>query len=133
VRKNLFVIGRKDREGDENQLTEMLAYLFQEEPGLATGWLADLGLFLDEASTWQVETQRAVPGDFLDLVLYDRSKALVIVESKLGSTTDFAQITKYVEYVKSVAVSGPRALVFMTQHPEPWPVGVEAEAAEAGS
>ena len=46
-RKNLFSIGR--REGDENQLTEMLAYLLQEERGLTGALLAALELPVDHA------------------------------------------------------------------------------------
>lgn len=34
ARKNIFLISRKGHERDENQLTEMLAYLFQEERAL---------------------------------------------------------------------------------------------------
>jgi hypothetical protein len=33
-RKNIFLIGRRGHKGDENQLTEMLAFLFQQEPEL---------------------------------------------------------------------------------------------------
>jgi hypothetical protein len=43
-RKNIFLIGRKGHEGDENQLTEMLAWLFQQEPQLVPAWLASLAL-----------------------------------------------------------------------------------------
>ena len=39
-RKNLFVIGR--RPGHENQLTEMLAYLLQEDEELLGRWLAGI-------------------------------------------------------------------------------------------
>jgi hypothetical protein len=34
LRKNIFLIGRRGHERDENQLTEMLAYLFHEERDL---------------------------------------------------------------------------------------------------
>jgi hypothetical protein len=130
VRKNLFAIGRTGHKGDENQLTEMLAYLFQEEEGLAESWLASLDLPVSGIDGWQVETQRSVTGGFLDLVIFSPGQAIVIVESKLGSTTDFQQIAKYIAYAKSVKASGPRALVFTTQNPEPWPLGVELEAGE---
>lgn len=131
VRKNLFTIGRKGHEGDENQLTEMLAYLLQEEASLISTWVASLGLPIGDVDEWRVETQRAIPGGgFLDLVLHAPSQALVIVESKLGSNTDFSQISKYIAYAKSVRVSGPKSLIFTTQHPEPWPPGVEAEAGD---
>jgi hypothetical protein len=128
TRKNIFVIGRKGHEGDENQLTEMLAYLFQEEPSLIPEWLQSLKIPVQGNEDWQIETQRAVPGGFLDLVLFAPGKALVIIESKLGSTTDFPQLKKYISYAKRVKVSGPKVLLFTTQHVEPWPAGVEAEA-----
>ena len=39
-RKNIFLIGRRGHEGDEDQLTEMLAFLWQEDPGhLHGGWI----------------------------------------------------------------------------------------------
>jgi hypothetical protein len=128
TRKNIFVIGRKGHEGDENQLTEMLAYLLQEEPSLIPGWLQSMEITNEGMDDWQIETQRAVPDGFLDLVLFAPAKALVIIESKLGSTTDFPQLKKYIRYAKGVSVTGPRALVFMTQHIAPWPAGIEAEA-----
>lgn len=130
MRKNIFLIGRQGHKGDENQLTDMLAYLFQEERDLIPQWLGALDLEIHGIDGWEVETQRSVPGGFLDLVLFSRGQALVIVESKLGSSTDFNQIAKYVSYAKSVAVVGPKALVFTTQSPEPWPEGVKEEAGE---
>lgn len=130
VRKNLFAIGRKGHEGDENQLTEMLAYLFQEEDNLIRHWLASLDIVVDGIDGWQVETQRSVPGGFLDLVLFAPGQAIAIIESKLGSTTDFQQIAKYVSYAKLVNASGPKALIFTTQSPEPWPPGVEQQAGD---
>jgi hypothetical protein len=130
LRKNLFLIGRKGHEGDENQLTEMLAYLFQEERGLIPAWLSSLGLPLEGVDGWDLETQRFVPGGFVDLVLFVQGEALVIVESKLGSTTSFDQIAKYVAYARSLPVSTVKAIVFTTQNPEPWPPGVEREAAD---
>jgi hypothetical protein len=130
ARKNLFLIARKGHEGDENQLTEMLAWLLEQVPELGPLWLADLGYPIDEITEWYVETQRAVPGGFIDLVLFAPGQALVIVESKLGSTTDFAQIEKYVKYAKSVTLSGEKCLIFMTQNPEPWPIGVQNVAGD---
>ncbi|HUP32714.1 MAG TPA: hypothetical protein VM184_06730, partial [Gaiellaceae bacterium] len=128
-RKNIFLIARKGHEADENQLTEMLAYLFQEEPELIPEWLSSLGIE-EGAEGWEIETQRAIPGGFLDLVLFSPGKALVIMESKLGTTTSFEQIGKYIAYAKGYPVAGARALVFTTQSPEPWPNGVEMAAAD---
>jgi hypothetical protein len=105
----------------------MLAYLFQEEPELVPGWLAEAGLPAMDFEGWKLQTQRAVPGGFLDLVLFVPGKALVIIESKLGSTTAFDQVAKYVRYAREMPVDGVKALILLTQHPEPWPSGVEAE------
>lgn len=129
-RKNLFSIGR--REGNENQLTEMLAYLLQEEDGLAGELLLALGLAARPGCHWEVETQRGIPSGFLDLVLGAPGEAFVIIESKLGSYTDYAQMAKYIEYAAELPVTGLRALVFTTQQPEPWPPGIEALAEARG-
>ena len=43
-RKNIFLIARRGREGLEDQLTELLAFLWQEEPELLGRWLATLGI-----------------------------------------------------------------------------------------
>jgi hypothetical protein len=107
----------------------MLAYLLQEEPQLIPEWLDSLGIDADGLGGWEVETQRSIPGGFLDLVLFIPGQAIVIVESKLGSTTDFEQISKYISYAKTSSCS-LRALVFMTQHPEPWPDGSLEHAGE---
>jgi hypothetical protein len=129
-RKNLFSIGR--REGNENQLTEMLAYLLQEEDGLVGELLLALGLPARPGCHWEVETQRAIPSGFLDLVLDAPGEAFVIIESKLGSYTDYTQMAKYIEYAAELPVTGLRALVFTTQQPEPWPPGIPELAAARG-
>ena len=38
-RKNIFLIGRRGHERDEDQLTEMLAYLWQEHSVALDDWL----------------------------------------------------------------------------------------------
>ncbi len=129
-RKNIFRIGRQGHRGDENQLTEMLAYLFQQERQLVPQCLDGLGIECDVGDGWEVETQRSVPGGFLDLVLFVPGKTLVIVESKLGSTTDFQQISKYISYAKSFPASTWKALLFMPQHREPWPARIEDQASD---
>ena len=129
-RKNLFVIGRSRQVGSENQLTEMLAYLFQEESELAAEWLTGLGLPVEGVAGWEAETQRAVPGGFCDLVLTAPGEAIVIVESKLGSTTTYAQIAKYMQYLNALPSARAKALVFATKQHEALPQGVAAEAPE---
>jgi hypothetical protein len=54
----------------------------------------------------------------------------VIVESKLGATTDREQLTKYIRHAKQVPATTLRALVLITRDPLRWPAGVEDEAGE---
>ncbi|MEX2645337.1 MAG: hypothetical protein WD249_03650 [Gaiellaceae bacterium] len=106
----------------------MLAYLFQEESELAGAWLAGLGLPVEGIAAWDVETQRSVPDGFCDLVLTAPGEAVFIVESKLGATTSYGQIAKYMHYLSDLPQPGPKGLIFTTQHHEALPAGVETEA-----
>lgn len=125
--KNLFLLARKGNEGRENQLTEMLAYLLQEERAVIHAFLAAAQPELPVVEAeWQIETQRTIPAGFLDLVLVC-PRALVIVESKLGSFTDYEQIAKYARYARSVPAEH-RTIILVTREPEDYPVGVELEA-----
>ncbi|MBA3366170.1 MAG: hypothetical protein H0U03_10370 [Actinobacteria bacterium] len=128
-RKNIFRIARRGHSGDEDQLTELLAFLFQQEPGLLATWLRAIGVHV-EVSEWHLRTQQPIANGRLDLELSVPGRALAVVESKLGTTTDFSQITKYIRYAKTVAGDELRAIVLLTQSHEPWPVGVEEEAGE---
>ncbi|MHB1244288.1 MAG: hypothetical protein ACYC1P_12960, partial [Gaiellaceae bacterium] len=78
-RKNLFTVGRKGHRGDENQLTEMLAYLLQEEPSSIAELVEEMGIPSADGWKWRHETQRAVPDGFLDLAMYVPRQALVIL------------------------------------------------------
>lgn len=129
-RKNLFTVGRKGHRGDENQLTEMLAYLLQEEPSSIAELVEEMGIPSADGWKWRHETQRAVPDGFLDLAMYVPRQALVILESKLGSVTDFAQLSKYVQYAGDVEAQ-TKALVLTTQHPHDWPAGIREVAEKA--
>lgn len=128
MRKNLFRIGRKGRRGDENQLTEMLAYLLQEEPQCIAEIASELGI--GDEQGWRLDTQRAIPKGFLDLTMYVPGRAIVIIESKLGSTTDYPQLSKYIAYARDVRAS-LKFVVLTTQHPHAWPLGIEKFAEEA--
>jgi hypothetical protein len=76
---------------------------------------------------WSVTTQETVAGGRLDLS-FEASGASVVVESKLGASTDLAQCRKYIEHLASRP--GPRrALVLLTKLEEPWPAGIEKIAA----
>jgi hypothetical protein len=83
-RKNLFLIGR--RSNDEDQLTEMLAGLWQFEPELPSLWLASLGLDVHEVDSWDFETQYTIPsGARPDIALWSEQQVFVLVESKLDA------------------------------------------------
>src|SRR5262245_47839949 len=96
--RNLFLIGR--RKGSEDQLTEMLAYLWEQEADLVPRWLASLGAFVVPAGTWRVATQVSV-GEYgrFDMVLEVPDGAIIVVESKLGAALTREQLCRYVEYV----------------------------------
>jgi hypothetical protein len=123
--KNVFAIARRGSSDNEDQLTELLAYLIQEEPIVADHLLADFGY---KATMISSRTQQSVLGGRLDLKL-EAPQACVVVESKLGSTTDFAQCAKYIEHLAAKPISG-RSLVLLTKFAEPWPEGVQEFAAE---
>ena len=131
MRKNIFLIGRKGHERDENQLTEMLAYLFQEERDLdLPQWLAALDVCVQGIDGWEVETQRSVPDGFLDLVLFyawegPRHHGVEArLDHQLRSDCEVRDLCQERSH------PGTRALVFTTQSPEPWPAGVEQEAGD---
>jgi hypothetical protein len=108
-RKNIFTIGRKGHEGDENQLAEMLAYLFQEEEMLIPAWLASLDLAVDGIDGWQAETQGSVPGGFADLVLSAPGQAAVIVESSSALRPQDHDVTEFAVRARAApsTASGP--------------------------
>jgi hypothetical protein len=125
-RKNVFVIARKNSEGDEDQLTELLAYAFQEDPSLARAWLTSIGF---DDNEWTVSTQRRVEGGRLDIEFVARGAAHVIVESKIGSTTDYQQCAKYIDHLRAASPGATKALALLTKYEEPWPPGIQEHAA----
>jgi hypothetical protein len=104
--KNIFTIARRGSADDEDQLTELLAYLFQEEPSALDAWLTSLGLD-GELSSWR--TQCVIPGGRLDFVV-EHDQAVLIVESKLGSSTDYLQCSKYIDWLREVGTERRKAL-----------------------
>ncbi len=80
-RKNIFLIGR--RPGDEDQLTEMLAFLWQEQPELVETWLGSLGLKW-EPGLWEIETQFVLPSGKRPDIAITTPAGKTLVESKLG-------------------------------------------------
>ncbi len=120
-RKNIFRIARS-RAGPEDQLTELLAFLWQEEPELLVRWLATLGI--DAGAELTVATQRGVVDGRLDIEVAGAA-SVVIVESKLGSTTSFEQMQTYIAHARDAVPTGERAIVLLTQSHEEWPLGIK--------
>lgn len=115
-RKNIFLIGRRGHEGDEDQLTEMLAFLWQEDRPTLVSWLGSLGLPVDVGGDLQVETQFTIPtGKRPDIVIRSE-ESVTLVESKLRSGFGDTQIPDYLEFLGAQA--GRRALILLTQRPE---------------
>jgi hypothetical protein len=123
----MFLIGR--RPGDEDQLTEMLAFLWQEQPDLAETWLGSLGLTW-EPGLWEIETQFVLPSGKRPDIAITTSAGRTLIESKLGSGFGGTQISDYLDYLH--AVEGQRALILLTQRPESIPTDLEIQARESG-
>lgn len=130
AQRNLFIIGRS-RLGSEDQLTEMLAYLLEEYPELAREWTARvLGEDCPQGD-WSVDTQ-VVEGSVgrFDLVLEMPGAAYVIVESKLGSPLTDDQLGRYLAFL-AARTEPLRALVSLTEHPQPIRQMIISRAEEA--
>jgi hypothetical protein len=129
--KNLFLIGRS-RVGLEDQLTEMLAYLWQEEPDLIDSWLRAVGIHPPGVGVWEVATQVVdkKTGRF-DLVLTKTDEAQVIVESKLGSDVGDRQLERYVDFLGRQR-EPLRALVTLTESRIRWREELEQSANALG-
>lgn len=128
-RKNIFLIGRRRMAGDEDQLTEMLAFLWQEAPELLGRWLDAIGLPVDIGRA-AVETQFTIPnGKRPDIAIFSPGSS-TLVESKLGSGFGGTQVKDYIEYLGGC--EGRRALILLTERPEPVPTDEQRRANEAG-
>lgn len=113
VKRNLFIIGR--RRGAEDQLTEMLAYLWERNAHLIPRWLKTLRALDAPVDGWKVETQVTVPGaGRLDLTLEVPGVAFIILESKLGAELTDEQIFRYIGYAAK-RTEPLRAVVTLTQ------------------
>jgi hypothetical protein len=128
-RKNIFLIGRRRNRGNEDQLTEMLAFLWQEAPDTLERWLDAIGVSMDVTRA-DVVTQFVIPsGKRPDIVIFgDASRT--VVESKLGSGFGDTQISDYLDYLEPL--EGGRALVLLTQRPETPPADAVERAEAAG-
>jgi hypothetical protein len=128
-RKNIFLIGRRGHEGDEDQLTEMLAFLWQEDTQALDRWLDSLGLPTN-VSAAEIGTQFTIPSGKRPDITIRSSDAVTLVESKLSSGFGETQIADYVEFL--AAQEGRRALVLLTQRPEVVPGEYGEVAKDAG-
>jgi hypothetical protein len=118
-RWNIFLIARRGSANDEDQLTELLAYLLDADPTLRTDLLADLGC---KAADSSLATQRRIADGRLDLEI-SADGAQVVIESKLRSRTTFAQCKTYIEHLARTKVPD-RVLVLVTKDHEDWPAGI---------
>jgi hypothetical protein len=108
--KNLFLIGR--RPYDENQLTEMLAYVLQGAPELVSA-LLDAADCRADAADWDVETQRTTDDGRRPDLWLTADDALVVLEIKLGATYSDSQPLDYFRHLEKQP-QGTRALVLLT-------------------
>ena len=122
---NIFKIARKSSR-DEDQLTDLLAWLLRAEPEVVAALLTSLDC---DASTASVATQRRVPDGRIDLELTAEGQAAVVIESNLGSHTTHLQCKTYIEYLAALPVDD-RVLVLVTQLHEDWPPGIVDFAAD---
>lgn len=125
--KNIFKIGRAAQIGPENQLTEMLAYLWEQRPSLLTAWLHNLSPRLARHSPLRIETQYRY-GRRPDMLISKTGEIAILVEFKLGSEEGPRQLFDYVTHLAEGRSESVRALVYVTPRREEWPRGVRAAA-----
>jgi len=128
-RKNIFLIGRRGHEGDEDQLTEMLAFLWQQDPKALHRWLDSLDLPTD-LGTAEIETQFTIPSGKRPDIVVRSNESITLVESKLRSGFGETQIVDYLEYLDTAV--GRRALILLTQRPEVVPSEFMTSAGTSG-
>jgi hypothetical protein len=112
---NVFAIGR--RKHDEDQLTEMLAWLVARVPQVGHALItlafnADLG-----AADFTCTTQPGINVGRLDALL-SGSEFVLVVESKIDSDFGPDQIRKYLDWLEDVHGENPRpGLMTLTKRP----------------
>ena len=124
-RKNIFLIGRQGHKGDEDQLTEMLSFLWQEAPEALHGWLAHLGL-PHETEPLDVDTQFTIPSGKRPDICIRSAEGCTLIESKLGSGFGSTQVADYLDYLGGL--KGRSALVLLTERPEVVPAELRDQA-----
>jgi hypothetical protein len=132
IERNVFSLGR--RTGDEDQLTEYLAWLIEVLPSVG-GTVIDLALGrASDAATQEISvaTQHRFPGRRLDAMIETDAVRLVI-ESKLNSGYGEGQLEDYLRWLAENRKSGQQqVLMTVTIEPKPWPSTAQQLAAELG-
>lgn len=116
---NLFLIGRNA--GNEDQLTEMLVWLAESVPEVATA-LDQLAFGERDRMSdgFELATQHWFARGRLDTLVTSPEMALV-VESKLGSVYGPDQISRYLKWIDSEFADRPlRGLMTLTAQEAPW-------------
>lgn len=119
--RNVFSIGRIRH--NENQLTEMLAWLAAAVPDVAAK-IVGLALPSDlpqlDAADVEISTQYSIPRGFLDL-LFESQSLVLVVESKLWSGYDSDQLRKYLDWLHGRRDGRVCGLMTLTEFDAPWP------------
>ncbi len=118
--RNLFSIGRRIH--DEDQLTEMLAWLVSAVPevGGAVIRLALPGAQPDLAAL-DAKTQQIIAAGRLDAVV-TTDETIVVVESKLQSAYGQDQLSRYLDWLATDhRAPDNRCLMTLTEQQAPWP------------
>jgi len=131
--RNIFLIARKGSKRDEDQLTELLAWLTDQVPPVRAVVAVLAGA--DPATAWDVTTQqtiatRAASGQ-LDLLLTS-SSSTVVVEIKVDAPLGRGQLRKYTDWLKESATTADRHLLTLTPRGYRWPAD-DISYAEASS
>jgi hypothetical protein len=116
--RNIFSLGR--RKDDEDQLTEMLAWLISAVPAVGHR-LIELALGTEQdAVDTDLRTQLVFQGGRLDAFLGTPSTA-VVIESKLRSAYAKGQLRKYLDWIAAQYPGRTQALMTLTRDVAPWP------------
>lgn len=116
--KNIFLIGR--RSANEDQLTEMLAWLCEVTPEVRATIFELAGIPAPDPEAIAVRTQQRIPDGRLDGLL-ENDETTLILESKLPSTYQDDQLEKYCRWLAEHRPDKQRVLLTLTKIEDPWP------------
>ena len=119
-RKNIFLLARRGHERDEDQLTELLAFLWQQEAETLPRWLSSLDDTLSSSTPWEVQTQFVIPSSSRrpDILLTNGGEAAVLIEVKIDAAEGLEQLRDYRAYLLDDRIEPCRALIYLTPRPE---------------